>query len=313
VKGRKVLLLLKIAFSAALLYYVVSRIGLAAVAGSIRTITWHFGLAVLYSLLFTWVKAWKWHKLVRAAAGNGATFWEATTSYLVGMAGGLMTPGRVGELARGLVLKKQGKGLVSYLVIVDRIFELTAVLVLALPGLFHFASVAAAVAAGMLLALLLTIVFFPDYPLRWLQLILERAARLPAAREKLASMEMQIAAVPIAVKFKQLGLSFLGYGFVLIQFYHLLNNYHPSRLWTVWLTQPLIMLTNVLPFTIGGLGIREGTAWILLAPFGVPEAAAITSAFMLFLLNTALPGVVGAFLFILLHDEEPAAPAQGSG
>jgi hypothetical protein len=36
---------------------------------------------------------------------------------------------------------------------------------------------------------------------------------------------------------------------------------------------------------------------VLLSRFDIPQAAAISSAFMLFLLNTALPAVIGAVLF----------------
>jgi len=200
-------------------------------------------------------------------------------------------------------MERHKRSLIAYLVVVDRIFEMAAVLFLALPGLYFYANFLVAAAALVILAMLLAVIYFPEYPPRWLQRALERTGRFAAARQQLEVMQLQLAAIAPAVKFKQLGFSFLSYGVVIVQFYHLLNHYDHGRLWMVILAQPLIMLTNILPLTIGGLGIREGTAMVLLSSFGVPQAAAIASAFMLFLLNTALPALIGSLLLLSRREK----------
>lgn len=294
---KRILFFVKLLVSIALLILVVDKTGSANIADSLRTITYDLGLALLYGQLFTYLKVLKWHRLVLAAAGKGSSLGDAAKSYFVGMAGGLLTPGRVGEVARTMFLEKYGKSLVAYLVVVDRIFEVAAVLFLALPGIYYFLNPFFAAMGILLLALLLAALYCPEYPLRWLRRVLEHSGKLAGARQQLSLMDARIAAIPPRAKLWQLALSLLCYGIVFVQFYHLLNNYHHGRLPAVLLTQPLIMLTNVLPFTVGGLGIREGTAMVLLSRFDIPQAAAISSAFMLFLLNTALPAVIGAVLF----------------
>jgi hypothetical protein len=57
----------------------------------------------------------------------------------------------------------------------------------------------------------------------------------------------------------------------------------------------LILLTNLIPLTIGNLGIREGAAAFLLARFGVAAPAAVNAAFLLFLFDSVIPGLAGAF------------------
>jgi uncharacterized membrane protein YbhN (UPF0104 family) len=57
---------------------------------------------------------------------------------------------------------------------------------------------------------------------------------------------------------------------------------------------PLVLLTNVAPVTLSGLGLREGTAIALLALFGISSAAAFNATFLSYLLNSVAPAVVGA-------------------
>jgi len=297
IKG-KAIFILKVAVSVILVCLVIARTGLGGIADSLRTIGPDLGLALACALLFTFLKVLKWHYLVLAAAGEGTTLGSAAKSFFVGMAGGLLTPGRVGEIARTVFMEKHSRGLIAYLVVVDRIFEITAVVFLALPGLLFYANFLAGAAAVLLLVVLLMVIYFPEYPPRWLHRILDRTGKFAAAREQLGRMELKIAAISPGVKFKQLLLAVLSYAVVILQFHHLLNNVHHSRLWMSVLAQPLIMLTNILPFTIGGLGIREGAAMVLLSPFAIPAAAAISAAFLLFLLNTALPALIGALVLL---------------
>jgi len=304
VKGvrRTGIFVLKLALSIVLVYLIIARTGLSGIADSLRTVGPSLGAALALALLFTFLKVLKWHRLVAAAAGGGSSLSDAAKSYLVGMAGGLLTPGRVGEIARAVFLERHERGLIAYLVVVDRVFEVAAVVLLAVPGIVFYANPLAGAAAAILLGLLWILLVWPDFPLRWLQRLLPRSSGFAALREKAARMTLQLRSVSAGVKRRQTGLALLGYGVVILQFHALLDNYHPSRLGTAVLAQPLIMLTNILPFTIGGLGIREGAAIALLSPFGVPRAPAVSSALMLFFMNTALPALAGSVLLLLFRS-----------
>jgi uncharacterized protein (TIRG00374 family) len=304
IKG-KLLFLLKALFSLILLLLVLARIDMAELGDSLKRVDARLVLVLLASSLFTVLKIWRWFRLV-AAASKRVAIGDAAKSYFVGMAGGLLTPGRVGEIARTMYLERQGKSLIVCLVLMDRLFDVAVVALLALPGLAYYLNGIAAAAAALALAVLLAALCFPACPLRWLQRLLGASGKFASLRQRLERMQGQLTAISPQEKARQLGLSLLGYGVVLLQFHQLLNQTAPCRLWMVVLAQPLVMLTNILPVTIGGLGMREGTAMVLLGHFNVPSATAVSAAFMLFLLNTALPAVIGSWL-VLLHRKSPRA------
>jgi uncharacterized membrane protein YbhN (UPF0104 family) len=62
---------------------------------------------------------------------------------------------------------------------------------------------------------------------------------------------------------------------------------------------PVIQFTNLLPVTIGGLGVREALSVYVLAPFGVQEPVAAIAALSIFVFDIALPGLIGLGLFAL--------------
>lgn len=298
---KKIFFILKILLTIVLVYLVIAKIGFRDLKNSIQTIRYGVVIALFYSLVFTFIKALKWHYLVRQTSGKGSSLGDAVKSYFVGMAGGLLTPGRVGEIARTVYLEKHRKSLVVYLVAVDKVFDITVVLLLALPGVYFFTGVLFAAGVGIMLAALLVGIFFPHYPPRWVNRFLERTLRTgkwPGVRERLYVIEGEMESIALKFKLKFLGVTLFCYGIVIVEFYWLVANYHHCRLAGIFLSQPLIMLVNIAPVTIAGLGVREGAAVVLLSSFGVPHSAAISSAFMLFLLNTAFPALVGVLLLL---------------
>ena len=58
----------------------------------------------------------------------------------------------------------------------------------------------------------------------------------------------------------------------------------------------LMILSNLLPISVGGIGVRESVAALVLHSFGVDSAAAINAAFLSYVTNTVVPGLVGAAL-----------------
>jgi uncharacterized membrane protein YbhN (UPF0104 family) len=104
-----------------------------------------------------------------------------------------------------------------------------------------------------------------------------------------------------------LAVTALAFAVVFLQFGVILLSWHAWSLDIVLLTFPLVILTNILPLTVGGLGIREGTAAALLSHYGVSPADAALVAFLSFVMNTALPGLVGAFLTPVAGNR-PAKP-----
>jgi uncharacterized membrane protein YbhN (UPF0104 family) len=106
-----------------------------------------------------------------------------------------------------------------------------------------------------------------------------------------------------------LALTLLSFLVVLVQFGIILLSWRSWSLDIVFLTFPLVVLTNVLPITIGGLGVREAAAAVLLGHYGVSQSHAVLAALLMFALNTALPGIVGA-LVLPFVSRPPASPVS---
>ncbi|MCZ6679287.1 MAG: hypothetical protein O7E52_18815, partial [Candidatus Poribacteria bacterium] len=86
------------------------------------------------------------------------------------------------------------------------------------------------------------------------------------------------------------------FGVMMLQFHLLLRSLEPVG-WQVGFTLPIILVvTASLPISIMGLGLREGTAALLLSRYGVPMESAVAAAFSLFVVNALLPGLIGIAL-----------------
>jgi len=89
-------------------------------------------------------------------------------------------------------------------------------------------------------------------------------------------------------------ISFIIMSVYFLQAYLLLLAFQPVAVTTILMVFPLILLTNLVPLTIGSLGIREIAAIYLLSQFGIPAGVAVSVSLLLFLFDTVIPGVLGS-------------------
>jgi len=241
------------------------------------------GIALILGLSFTFFKILKWHILVKDTALQ-ESFQNSIDSYFIGMSLGIVTPGRVGELARISNLSKDKRLAGAGLVLWDKIFDVWIVLLLSLWGILYFLGLPLAVIIGILLIVLLIIILNPN----WLSVIF----KLPIIRNYPQFMD-GLRVLKRKTIILNICLTLLSYSIVLAEVYFLSRAFQSFDVLSVIIAYPLVMLANLIPITIGGLGVREGVAVILLGRFGLSQEAAFNSAFLLFLINTALPAVFG--------------------
>jgi uncharacterized protein (TIRG00374 family) len=284
----------KIAVTTALVGLILRHVSLAAIVEGVRAADPEMlAAAVAIGILFTLLKSYKWCYLV-CRSGGRCTFATALRSYLIGMGAGLVTPGRVGEVSRAYYLpdgeRLRGAGLVG----VDKLLDLGAVFSLACVGGFIVIGGAVGIGCAAVTAVLLGFLYRPQMPLRFVERLL--AGRWGESR-----------IIPVLDAFRALGrielnvslaMTYAAYAIVLIEFYLLVLAFEPVSFGPVLLVFPVVMLMNVLPITIAGLGVREGTSALLLSQFGVSQEAAVGAAFLIFSFNTLLPGLAGALLLL---------------
>ena len=260
-------------------------------------------LALGLTVPFLYLKVLRWHLILRSG-GVQTSFAESSLSLLGGMGPALVTPARLGELFRGVFLRDGQKWKIGGLVLVDKAFDVLVLTGLSIAGAWILLGrwAGALFLLGTLIGLAVT------YEPRPLSTCLHRlSARLPM-RDKLDALWSSLESLSPRATSTFIALTLAAFLVVLLQFGIILLSWRGWSPDIVFLTFPLVILTNVLPVTIGGLGIREGAAAWLLSRYGVPTADAALAAFLMFSINTALPGLIGAlFLPAAIRGSRPRA------
>ncbi len=242
------------------------------------------GLALAIQIL-------KWRLLLQRADAQAA-YPDALRSFFAGMALGLMSPGRVGELGRALFISSPRKALIIEMTIIDK---LSAVMAICFWGGLAFWLREQNRLAGLTLigACSLSVVCW-----QWPMLRRRFQSGLSAVQKmgllKISGHDFLLPFVenwPETCR-RTLCLAVIMYGLLTLQFYFLLCSFHSITLAPVFSAFPVILLINLIPITFAGLGLRENMAVILLHDF-TTEAAALNAAFLIFVLNILLPAIVG--------------------
>jgi glycosyltransferase 2 family protein len=257
-------------------------------------------LAVLLGVAMVLLRWLKWHLLVRSGLG-GAEGSQTLASLLGGMAIAIVTPARVGELSRVAFLKNGARIEASGLVLVDRFIDLSVVLIFASVGIYLM------LGNGELLLMLLppAIILLLLIAIFKLDLFLRLGSSfipVKRLREMVASASLGLGRLSNSVLAINLGLTFLMTALDLISLYVLVRSLGATNFKAVAFAYPLIMLTNLAPITISGLGIRETTSVMLFTKFfAIPSAIAFNATFLSYLLNSLTPALLGIYFFRRLN------------
>ena len=303
---------LRLAVTAAILWWLSSRIDMRAALSAIGAISMpHLALVLALVALDRAVMIWRWLLLLRAAdvRVSGA---EAARLFLVSSFVGSFLPAGVGgDAARAWGLSqltaRLGDALAS--VVVDRVLGVLSLAAMGAVGLAVSASGNATgrvVAAVAVVSLACIGAFWADAVLRWavpphrhggplarrLLRLADAVARYRAHRGALAA----VMAWSLGVQFLRITQAYvLGDG---------LGMHVPFSYYLVFMPLGLLML--LLPVSVSGFGVPQGVIVWLLRPAGVPDALSFALSTLIVLTGLAgnLPGLV-----LWLRRAEPPAPA----
>lgn len=245
------------------------------------------------SVAMLWLRTYKWYALLRQNLED-VSFKDAWISFLGGTSLGVLTPGRLGELGRIFFLRTANKVRAGELMVIDRLFDLAIILLFAAVGAAAVKQPAWALLTGPLALSIFYLILHPEH-MRWLY---NRVVALPLVRRLLPPVSVSERGIGRSMFLSQLAITTANFLLDLISFYLLLDAFEKVRWPPVFFAFPLILLSNLLPITLGGLGVREGASMLLLSLFGISNAAAIDASLLLYLLNTLLPGLFGALFFL---------------
>jgi len=122
---RSAKLFLKIILTVVLIYLIVIKVGYLEIIGAIKQIELLYLLSAAFlTIPFLLLKIYRWYFLLKMN-NFPVGFPDAVKSFLVGLGIGLITPARLGELARAAYINDSRKIEIGILVIIDKIFDLT--------------------------------------------------------------------------------------------------------------------------------------------------------------------------------------------
>ncbi|MBN1560921.1 flippase-like domain-containing protein [candidate division KSB1 bacterium] len=234
-------------------------------------------------------------------------------SLFIGLALGLVTPGRLGDFARTFFIKDvQHAGMLA-LLLIDKLITLAVLYFIGILGLSHFISM------GMhpyiwtsvfilTLALLLFLVLLSRPA--WVRRILARYHRLFSRHPAIDRFIDGIESAKPALILQLLAWTILQTVTYCSQFVLLVRAFNDISLINGYLATFAVMFTkSLLPISLGDLGVRESAAIFFLAQLHVPEAAAFNASFLLFTVNILMPSILGLGLF--LFKRQNSAKSNG--
>lgn len=267
-------------------------IGVGRFIQSFREINPYLFLAALAgSPLVIFASSRKWMEIIKHEA-TGISYSEALTSFLAGLSLGLLTPGRVGEFGKVGFIRQGRLAALAGIALLDRIIDLKVVLALGIVGsaiLFGVLPAVAVLAATLFCA---SVVFHAPTRTAILNVLLAVSPWKDRVREVIEALT----AIPPSTLIRCVGYRSLACSIDICQYYLLINSFSHIEMLDVLVVYPAVILTNILPLTIGGLGVREGMSVYVLSYYQVPPEAAASASLLLFVINTLLPALVGAVL-----------------
>jgi uncharacterized membrane protein YbhN (UPF0104 family) len=233
------------------------------------------------------VRAYKWHLLL----GEGSVQAHSRDSFRSlcgGFALSIITPGRLGELGRCFFAVESERPRVLLLTVLDRALDFWALLTWTVLSLFLVLPRPPAIfAVGVWLAFLPVVMGLPT--------LISNLSTMPRwsarARGQIAAAAQSLKGVRTP---RLAALSFAATALDLMLFFFLLRGFCTISFAVALATFPWIVMAGGFPASVGGFGLREGVAILLLTRYALPPAAALEAAMLLFAFGGLLPAILGA-------------------
>ena len=255
--------------------------------------------AVLLMPVTIFLQIVKWYQLLRDQ-GAQIPFKSAAVSHLSGMALGIVTPARIGELSRAWFLRELPQIKVFSLTILDKLYSTLAYFSIGVLSLLMFFIPKNDFSAFQTSAIVLVLVAIYTFIILALikpQIVGNAFNRYPDFLPKKELFSRIAFVMAQVVRKKVLLVYVLGGGvwfLVVFQLWLLVNAFSEVNFFIgINSASAAHFAKTLLPVTFGELGVREASVIYFFRNQGVAESAAVSAALLLFLLNVLIPSLVG--------------------
>jgi uncharacterized protein (TIRG00374 family) len=261
----------------------------------------YFIYALLFVPIILLIRGLKW-KLLLNNVNINIDFKTSFKSVVGGLAIGIITPGRVGEVSRSVFIKTNKKIEISGLVLVDRVIDLFAILLFSLYGVYTIISIKSLSIFTTLIVFFIFLFLFSKKIRRFISSIgKDHKSKFIKKINQFLNLYGNVEKKTIICV---IFLSLFMYLLTFFQFYFLVKAFSDIELLVALKTSPLIQFMSVIPITLFGLGLREGTAIYLLKPYDISEVAAFNSSFLSFGFNILFAALIGVFFIHGIKGKE---------
>jgi hypothetical protein len=309
---RAAFLFLRVAVSAGLVGWLLSRVDLATIPRAISNVgAGELLLIFALQLVNTALKSWKWQKLLEAD-GIRVSHLSAFGSYMVGTFFNVFLPSSVGgDAVRAVDAgRRSGRGLAALTsVAADRVLGFVAI------GVMGLAAIACGAASGLdaraelggaalyLAVLAASAVVFARRPLEFARAL--RLPRMPRVERAVVEAASSLLAYRRSRKLALLtALSIAAQAIVVVVVWLLARSLEiAAPLSYFFAIVPLVALVESIPVSVYGIGLRDASYVSLLGLVGTEQARALSLSFLYVAVSVAY-ALAGGVVFALRPSPE---------
>lgn len=288
--------LLKTLLTVVLLTFLVIKIkpqGIAAVFAQTNVLLLVVSLPLFFAAYV--IRTAKWEVLMRAVDVK-TSFWRDMKILIIGTFYGMITPGRVGEVARSFYMKER-KSTTLPTIIWEKVIDILILILLStLSSLLFFDDIRL-----FYLTLLITLLFIVFLALAVNKKMIGMLAKLfkiPDDHKKDYLKNMLKIAKNKTAMFKAFFIGVFYYIINLIAACFVLRSLNPAANLELVYALPIIILFGNAPITVAGLGLREFISVLIFRTFGESASFGFSFSLLWFIMITGLAGIIG-YCFVM--------------
>lgn len=248
--------------------------------------------------------------------------WDIFGSLMFGYSLGLLTPGSLGEMGRGLFFANRDRVAITGLNVLDKLASQivlmsigwSSIMIMMADGtlLGEFNATAILIPGTIVLLILWVVVLNPPRLRKWIHLWAMKkgtASRLHSIAYALDGLKTRDSMVMMAIS--------LVWVFVIYFQYHvLIAIFTDLSIKSSLLSASATQFTKTfIPITFGELGVREGIAIFFYQHFGVSEGAVFNGSLLIFFFNFLIPSLTGLYFLFQIRERrngkgEPKEPER---
>jgi len=269
-----------------------------------------FALIVLAFIVV--LKALKWQLIIKAS-NIDFSLKECIKGFCAGFFLSMLTPARIGDIARGLYLKEKKHSIAGITTVVfDRLIDVTLLALFSIIALILFSFYFKVIVLRIEIIIIFLISFFfllwLFFKKHYMKLILKPFFNIlipEDLKEKTRNnFEKFYESVAETKKQKRILIQAILVG-ILIWFFTIilaiivsfsLNLMLPLE--AMFLIIPIVSLLDILPISISGIGTREAGFIFLLSFYKIQAETALAFSLLYFFIGYVLLGIIGAYFFL---------------